>query len=50
LSTKIHQLVDGTGLPLVVLVGPGQANDSPTFPHLREHVKVARLGPGRPRT
>lgn len=26
-STKIHQLVDGDGLPLVVLVGPGQAGD-----------------------
>lgn len=50
MSTKIHQLVDGNGLPLVVLVGPGQGNDSPMFPHLLNHLEVARTGPGRPRT
>ena len=50
LSTKIHQLVDGCGLPLVVLVGAGQANDSPVFPALLAHLRVARLGPGRPQT
>jgi transposase len=50
LSTKIHQLVDGRGLPLVVMVGPGQANDAPMFPVLMEHLRVARPGPGRPRT
>ena len=31
LSTKIHQLVDGNGLPLVVLLTAGQAGDSPMF-------------------
>lgn len=50
LSTKIHQLVDGSGLPLVVLVGAGQSNDSPMFPVLLAHLRVPRLGPGRPRT
>ena len=50
LSTKIHQLVDGRGRPLVVLIGPGQANDSPMFPTLLQHLRVARCGPGRPRT
>jgi hypothetical protein len=50
LSTKIHQLVDGHGYPLVVLVGPGQAGDAPMFPHLMDHLRVARPGPGRPRT
>jgi len=35
---------------LVVLVGPGQANDSPVFPVLLDHLQVARSGPGRPRT
>jgi transposase len=50
LSTKIHQLVDGRGRPLVVLVGQGQANDSPVFPDLLTHLRVARCGPGRPRT
>lgn len=50
LSTKIHQLVDGRGLPLVVLVGAGQAGDSPMFPILMDHLRVARRGPGRPRS
>ena len=31
MSTKIHQLVDGNGLPLVTLITPGQAGDSPMF-------------------
>lgn len=50
MSTKIHHLVDGRGLPLVVLVGPGQSGDSPMFPILLEHLHVARQGPGRGRT
>jgi transposase len=50
LSSKIHHLVDGRGRPLVVLVGPGQANDSPMFPVLLGHLRVERVGPGRPRT
>jgi len=50
LSTKIHHLVDGRGRPLVVLIEPGQANDSPMFPTLLAHLRVARCGPGRPRT
>ena len=50
LSSKIHQLVDGRGRPLVVLVGPGQAHDSPMFPVLLSHLRVDRGGPGRPRT
>ena len=50
LSSKIHQLVDGRGLPLVVLVGPGQAGDAPMFPVLMGHLRIRRRGPGRPRT
>ena len=50
LSTKIHQLVDGHGLPLVVLVGAGQAGDAPMCPILLHHLRIARAGPGRPRT
>lgn len=49
LSTKIHQLVDGTGLPLVVLVTPGQAGDSPLFEPLMAHLRVTRAA-GRART
>jgi putative transposase len=37
-------------MPLVVLVGPGQAGDAPMFPILMDHLQVARRGPGRPRT
>ncbi len=50
MSSKIHQLVDGHGLALVVLVGPGQGGDAPMFPHLMAHLHVARVGPGRPRS
>ena len=49
LSTKIHQLVDGNGLPLVTLVTPGQAGDSPMFLPLMTHLRVGRAA-GRPRT
>ncbi len=34
----------------MVLVGPGQANDSPMFPVLLEHLRIERCGSGRPRT
>jgi transposase len=50
LSTKIHQLCDGQGLPLVVLIGPGHAHDSPMFSALMDQLRVPRRGPGRPRT
>lgn len=50
LSTKVHQLVDGHGLPLVILCGPGQAGDSPMLNPLLTALCVARDGPGRPRT
>jgi transposase len=35
---------------LVVLVSAGQANDAPLFEHLLAHLRVDRLGGGRPRT
>lgn len=50
LTTKIHQLCDGRGLPLVVLIGPGHAHDSPMFDPLMGQLRVPRVGPGRPRT
>ena len=49
LSTKIHQLVDGAGRPLVVLLTPGQAGDSPMFLPLMAQLRV-RSPSGRPRT
>lgn len=42
--------MDGAGLPLVILVGPGQAGDSPVFEHLLKHLKVDRHSGGKPRT
>lgn len=50
LSTKIHQLVDGHGLPLVIRCGPGQGADSPMLAPLLDGMSVARERPGRPRT
>lgn len=50
MSTKIHQLVDGHGRPLVIALTPGQAGDSPMLRPLLSHLAVKRLGPGRPRT
>ena len=50
LTTKTHALVDGRGRPLVLIVSPGQAGDSPVLPRLLAELRVARSGPGRPRT
>jgi putative transposase len=41
---------DGKGRPIVLLLGPGQGNDSPMFPHLLNAIRVPRRGPGRART
>lgn len=49
MSTKIHALVDGFGLPLVIAVTPGQSGDSPMLLPLLEQLSVARPC-GRPRT
>jgi transposase len=50
MSTKIHQLVDGRGRPLVIAVALGQSGDSPMLKPLLSHLAVKRPGPGRPRT
>ena len=50
LTTKLHTLVDGHGLPLVVQARPGQGGDSPMLPMLLGRLRVPRLGPGRART
>jgi transposase len=49
LSTKIHTVVDGRGRPLVILLTPGQAGDSPMMLPLLAELRVARVR-GRPRT
>ena len=50
LSTKIHQLVDGNGRPVVIAVTAGQFGDSPMLKWLLADLAVDRLGAGRPRT
>jgi transposase len=50
ISTKIHQLVDGRGRPLVIDVTAGQAGDSTMLAPLLSQLAVARPGRGRPRT
>jgi transposase len=50
LTSKLHALVDGHGLLLVLAVTPGRAGDSPVLPVLLEHLAVCRAGPGRPRS
>lgn len=42
MSTKIHQLVDGNGLPLATLLTAGQAGDSPMFLPLMAELKVTQ--------
>ena len=52
LTIKTHVLVDGRGRPLVLIVSPGQAGDSPALPRLLAELRVARPGrvdPGPPR-
>ncbi len=47
LSTTIHQLIDGAGRPLMVLLILGQAGDSPMFLPLMAQLRV-RSPSGRP--
>lgn len=49
-STKIHLAVDGRGLPIRILLTPGQAGDNPQLLPLLDGISVARPGPGRPRS
>ena len=42
-------MVDGHGLPLVIAVAPGQANDAPALLPLLSQLRVGRAA-GRPRT
>src|SRR3954447_14875540 len=49
LTTKLHLAVDGRGLPMAVVLTPGQAGDNPQLLPLLQEISVARTGPGRPR-
>jgi transposase len=49
LSSKVHLAVDGRGLPMRLILTAGQAGDNPQLLPLLDGVRVARVGPGRPR-
>ncbi|WP_435852469.1 IS5 family transposase [Streptomyces sparsogenes] len=49
LTTKVHLAVDGRGLPLAIVITPGNVNDSTVFDTVLEAVRVPRLTVGRPR-
>lgn len=42
MSTKIHAVVDAQGLPVRLLLTPGQASDKTTFPALISGLRLAR--------
>lgn len=42
--------VDGRGLPLALVLTPGNVNDATTFEAVMDAVRVPRAGEGRPRT
>lgn len=50
MTSKVHLAVDGRGLPMSVLVTPGQAGDNPQLLPLLDQVKVRPRGRGRPRS
>ncbi|MFF5639844.1 IS5 family transposase [Streptomyces sp. NPDC012825] len=50
LTTKVHLAVDGRGLPLSMVLTPGNASDSTMLVPILEAVRVPRSGRGRPRT
>lgn len=49
LTTKVHLACDGRGLPLAVVVTPGNVNDSTAFDEVMNALRVPRAGAGRPR-
>ncbi|MGY1618130.1 transposase [Geodermatophilus sp. SYSU D00691] len=50
LTTKVHALTDGRGRAPVVLLTAGNVHDTTVFAPLLAALRVARSGPGRPRT
>lgn len=50
LSTKIHLATDGRGLPMSVVLTGRHAGDNPQLLPVLDGIRVARTGPGRPRT
>ncbi len=48
LTTKVHLACDGRGLPLAVVLSPGNVNDSTVFHAVLDELRVPRTGAGRP--
>ena len=49
-STKIHLAADSRARPLARVTSAGQRNDALGFEPVMRRIRVARRGPGRPRT
>lgn len=50
MTTKLHLIADGRGLPLAVHLTAGNVNDCTAFEDVMALLKVRRAGGGRPRT
>jgi hypothetical protein len=50
LSTKIHLAADSRARPLARVTSSGQRNDALGFEPVMNRLRIARRGPGRPRT
>ncbi|MEW2281853.1 IS5 family transposase [Streptomyces cyaneofuscatus] len=49
-TTKVHLAVDGRGLPLSIVLTPGNVNDATAFGQVLDGIRTPRLGTGLPRT
>lgn len=50
LTTKVHLAVDGRGLPLSIVLTPGNVNDATAFGQVLDSIRIPRAVTGRPRT
>ncbi|WP_369200468.1 IS5 family transposase [Streptomyces sp. PU-14G] len=50
LTTKLHLAVEQAQKPMSLVITAGQRGDSPQFQVVLGHIRVPRVGPGRPRT
>lgn len=50
LTSKIHLVVDGRGLPLSMILTPGNVNDTTMLAETIDRIRVPKPGGGRPRT
>lgn len=50
LTTKVHLAVDGRGLPLSIVLTPGNVNDATAFGQVLDSIRISRAVTGRSRT